>query len=137
MESTGVYWKPIYNVLVASCRCGSSISTVCRRRCRAEADVQSDADWIAQLMQYGLLERSFIRKKRSAPLDALSDKSIELTRRWMASSTASQASARSWFHAYKMQLIGLGVLVASRFDLVANRHDDVADQDRRLGGGGQ
>ena len=59
MESTGVYWKPIYNVLAPHCAGwvvnASHLAQVPGRK----TDV-SDADWIAQLMQYGLLERSFI-----------------------------------------------------------------------------
>jgi len=59
MESTGVFWKPIYNlleehfqVLVVNAR---RIKTVPGRK----TDVK-DAEWIADLLQHGLLRPSFI-----------------------------------------------------------------------------
>jgi transposase len=59
MESTGVYWKPAYHllegrldVLLVNAR---HIKQVPGRK----TDVK-DAEWIAQLMQYGLLQASFI-----------------------------------------------------------------------------
>ena len=59
MESTGVLWKPIYNILsdrmeVWLCN-ARHIKNVPGRK----TDVK-DCDWIAQLMQCGLLKRSFI-----------------------------------------------------------------------------
>lgn len=59
MESTGVFWKPIYNLLhnefetwVVNAR---HLSQVPGRKTD-----ESDAEWICKLMRYGLLERSFI-----------------------------------------------------------------------------
>jgi transposase len=59
MESTGVYWKPIYNVLAEHCEVWIVNARHLQQVPGRKTDV-SDADWIAQLMQYGLLERSFI-----------------------------------------------------------------------------
>lgn len=59
MESTGVYWKPIFNVLEGGFELllvnAMHIKTVPGRK----TDVQ-DCQWIAQLLQHGLLEASFI-----------------------------------------------------------------------------
>jgi transposase len=59
MESTGVYWKPVYNLLEGR----SEILLVNARRIKnvpgRKTDVK-DAEWIAQLLQYCLLEPSFI-----------------------------------------------------------------------------
>jgi transposase len=59
MESTGVYWKPIYNLLhqdfdtwVVNAR---HLSQVPGRKTD-----EGDAEWICKLMRYGLLEQSFI-----------------------------------------------------------------------------
>lgn len=60
MESTGVYWKPVYNllenqfteVMVVNAQ---HLKTVPGRK----TDVK-DAEWIAQLLQHGLLKASFI-----------------------------------------------------------------------------
>lgn len=56
MESTGSYWKPLYNVLEAS---GMEAMVVNARHMKAvpgrKTDVQ-DAEWIADLLQHGLLQ---------------------------------------------------------------------------------
>ena len=63
MESTGSYWKPLYNILEAS---GLSAMVVNARHMKAlpgrKTDV-SDAEWIADLLQHGLLKASFIPDK--------------------------------------------------------------------------
>ena len=59
MESTGVYWKPVYNlledefgVMVVN---AAHMKTVPGRKTDAK-----DAEWIAELLQHGLLRASFI-----------------------------------------------------------------------------
>ena len=60
MESTGVYWKPVYNVLEAT---GMKVLVVNAQHIKAvpgrKTDVK-DAEWIADLLQHGLLRASFI-----------------------------------------------------------------------------
>lgn len=60
MESTGVYWKPIYNVLEGT---GLEVLVVNARHIKAvpgrKTDVK-DAEWIADLLRHGLLKPSFI-----------------------------------------------------------------------------
>lgn len=60
MESTGVYWKPVYNLLESAefevmVVNAQHIKTVPGRK----TDVR-DAEWIAQLLRHGLLRPSFI-----------------------------------------------------------------------------
>jgi len=59
MESTGVYWKPIYNLLEGH----FEILVVNAQHIKAvpgrKTDVR-DAEWIADLLQHGLLKGSFI-----------------------------------------------------------------------------
>lgn len=59
MESTGVYWKPIYNVLDGSFEIlvvnAEHVKTLKGRK----TDVQ-DAEWLADLLRHGLLKGSFI-----------------------------------------------------------------------------
>lgn len=59
MESTGEYWKPIFNILESSFEVmlvnAQHIKTVPGRK----TDVK-DAQWIAELLQHGLLRPSFI-----------------------------------------------------------------------------
>jgi transposase len=59
MESTGEYWKPVFNILENNFEVivvnAQHISKVPGRKTD-----QSDAQWIAELLQYGLLKASFI-----------------------------------------------------------------------------
>ena len=59
MESTGVYWKPIYNIMEGLFELllvnAQSIKAVPGRK----TDIK-DAEWIAELLQHGLLRESFI-----------------------------------------------------------------------------
>lgn len=59
MESTGEYWKPVFNILEENFEVilvnAQHLSKVPGRKTD-----QSDAEWIAELMQYGLLRASFI-----------------------------------------------------------------------------
>ena len=60
MESTGAYWRPVWNILEA---CGFSQMLVNARDMKAvpgrKTDIR-DAEWIADLLQHGLLRPSFI-----------------------------------------------------------------------------
>ena len=60
MESSGVYWKPIYNLLEGL---DLTLLVVNARHMKAvpgrKTDVK-DAEWIAQLLQHGLLRASYI-----------------------------------------------------------------------------
>lgn len=59
MEGTGVYWQPVYNTLA-----GYFDITVCNayaaKKMPGRKTDQSDASWLAQLLSYGALQKSFI-----------------------------------------------------------------------------
>ena len=59
MESTGVYWQPVYNLLEGHC----AVLVVNAQHIKAvpgrKTDLK-DAAWIADLLQHGLLRASFI-----------------------------------------------------------------------------
>lgn len=63
MESTGVYWKPIYQTLEICSEYIEQIWVVNARHARnlpgRKSDV-ADAQWLATLLRHGLLEKSFI-----------------------------------------------------------------------------
>ena len=59
MESTGVYWKPVYNILHSQFEVWVVNARHLKQVPGRKTDVK-DAQWIAQLMRLGLLERSFI-----------------------------------------------------------------------------
>src|SRR5437868_5495654 len=70
MESTGVYWKPIYNLLEDRFQLllvnARHIKTVPGRK----TDVR-DCEWIADLLRHGLLKPSFVPDRRERELREL------------------------------------------------------------------
>ena len=69
MESTGVYWKPVFNVLDGRFEVLVVNAEHLKKLAGRKTDVQ-DAEWIADLLRHGLLRGSFIP---SAPLRELRD----------------------------------------------------------------
>ncbi len=71
MESTASYWKPLYNILES---CGLDSIVVNARHMKAvpgrKTDVK-DAEWIADLLQHGLLQASYIPDKDQRELREL------------------------------------------------------------------
>ena len=71
MESTGVYWKPIYNLLELS---GIEAMVVNAQHIKAvpgrKTDVK-DAEWIADLLRHGLLKGSYIPSREQRELREL------------------------------------------------------------------
>jgi transposase len=59
MESTGEYWKPVFNILENNFEVfvvnAQHVSKVPGRKTD-----QSDAEWLSELMQFGLLKASFV-----------------------------------------------------------------------------
>jgi transposase len=59
MESTGVYWKPVYNVLDGLFELLLVNAQHIKQVPGRKTDVK-DCEWIAELLQHGLLRRSFV-----------------------------------------------------------------------------
>jgi transposase len=59
MESTGVYWKPLYYLLEDEFECWLLNARHPRNVPGKKTDVQ-DAEWIAQLVEHGLVRPSFV-----------------------------------------------------------------------------
>jgi transposase len=79
MESTGSYWKPVYNILEATC----TVLVVNAQHMKAvpgrKTDVK-DAEWIADLLQHGLLRPSFIPDRAGRDLRELTRYRMSLVR---------------------------------------------------------
>jgi transposase len=79
MESTGVYWKPIYNILEGNFTLlvvnAQHLKTVPGRK----TDVK-DAEWISQLLQHGLVRGSFIPDREQRDLRDLTRHRTSLVR---------------------------------------------------------
>jgi transposase len=71
MESSGVYWQPVFNVLEAM---GLSLLVANARHIKAvpgrKTDVK-DAEWIADLLRHGLLRPSFVPERDQRELREL------------------------------------------------------------------
>ena len=59
LESTGVYWKPIYHVLVVTLEVIVANARSVRQRPGKKTD-KADAAWLAELLAHGLVDPSFI-----------------------------------------------------------------------------
>ena len=59
MESTGEYWKPVYNILEGECTV-FLVNAAHVKQVPGRKTDKSDARWLAKLMRYGLLQASFI-----------------------------------------------------------------------------
>lgn len=62
MESTGIYWKPVFNILEDSCHVILANARDIKNVPGRKTDV-SDAEWIAKLLRNGLIKASFIPPK--------------------------------------------------------------------------
>lgn len=71
MESSGVYWKPVFNILEVA---GFDLVVANARHIKAvpgrKTDVK-DAEWIADLLRHGLLKPSFIPSREERELREL------------------------------------------------------------------
>ncbi len=79
MESTGEYWKPIYNILEGSFTVFLVNAKHVKHVPARKTDVK-DAEWLAKLMQLGLLKASFIPEKPQRDLRDLTRERKSLTR---------------------------------------------------------
>ena len=60
MESTGVYWKPVYNILEGQFEEVLVVNAQHIKAVPGRKTDQKDSEWIADLLQHGLLRSSFI-----------------------------------------------------------------------------
>src|ERR1700682_324043 len=78
MEATGVYWKPVYNLLEGNFELlvvnAQHIKAVPGRKTDTK-----DAEWIADLLQHGLLKASFIPSAPQRELRDLTQYRVRLT----------------------------------------------------------
>ena len=85
MESTGIYWKPVFNILEdyfdITLANAQRIKNVPGRK----TDV-ADAEWIAKLLRYGLIEKSFVPPADIRELRDLT----RLRKKWIGDMTAEK-----------------------------------------------
>jgi transposase len=77
MESTGVYWKPIWNILEPEFKVLLVNARHIKQVPGRKTDVK-DCQWIAQLLQHGLLRGSFVPEERIRDLRDLTRHRVKL-----------------------------------------------------------
>ena len=107
MESTGVYWKPVYNILEdffdITLANAQRIKNVPGRK----TDV-SDAEWIAKLLRHGLIEKSFVPPEDFRNLRDLT----RLRKKWIGIRVPKnriQKSIRNFKHQIRLQLFRMSL----------------------------
>lgn len=71
MESTASYWKPLYNILESTGLGAMVVNAQHMRAVPGRKTDATDAEWIADLLQHGLLKASFIPDKARRELREL------------------------------------------------------------------
>jgi transposase len=82
MESTGVYWKPVWNVLEEELGAECQLMLVNARHFQqvpGRKTDQKDAEWLAELAQHGLVRSSFVPPKATRELRDLTRARATLT----------------------------------------------------------
>jgi transposase len=79
MESTGVFWKPIYNILEGQFQILLVNARHVKKVPGRKTDVK-DCEWLAQLLQCGLLRSSYIPPRPQRDLRDLTRMRAQLTR---------------------------------------------------------
>jgi transposase len=79
MESTGVYWKPVWNLLEDRCELLLANAQHIKAVPGRKTDVK-DAEWIADLLRHGLLQASFVPDRFQRELRELTRYRTQLTR---------------------------------------------------------
>ena len=77
IESTGEYWKPVFNLLEGSFEVILVIAKHVKQVPGRKTDVK-DAEWLAELLSYGLLKASFIPPKPQRDLRDLTRYRVKL-----------------------------------------------------------
>jgi transposase len=99
MESTGVYWKPVFNILEdlfdITLANAQRIKNVPGRK----TDV-SDAEWIAKLLRVGLIEKSFIPPSDIRELRDLT----RLRKKWIGHITSEKNRIQKTFESSNIKL---------------------------------
>ena len=71
MESTGVYWQPVFNILEGVCPHVVLVNAQHIKNVPGRKTDAKDAEWIAELLVHGLLKASFIPPKEIRELREL------------------------------------------------------------------
>jgi transposase len=97
MESTGVFWKPIYNILEGQFALLLVNARHIKQVPERKTDVK-DCQWIAQLLQHGLLRGSFVparpQRERLSEVPAIQKRAAEVLHAEIGGEVKPYPSAR-------------------------------------------
>jgi len=79
MESTGVYWKPVWNILDGQFEEVLLVNAQHIKAVPGRKTDQKDSEWIADLLQHGLLKGSFVPPQPTRELRDLTRYRVSLT----------------------------------------------------------
>lgn len=79
MESTGVYWKPVWHVLEATVELTLANANEVKNLPGRKSDI-NDAQWLADLLAHGMLKRSFVPEREVEELRQLTRTRKQLVR---------------------------------------------------------
>lgn len=99
MESTGVYWKPVYNILEGFFDITVANAQRIKNVPGRKTDV-SDAEWIATLLRHGLIEKSFVPPADIRELRDLT----RLRKKWVGTLTAEKNRIQDVLEASNIKL---------------------------------
>ena len=135
MESTGVYWKPVYNILEdffdITLANAQRIKNVPGRK----TDI-SDAEWIAKLLRHGLIEKSFVPPEDIRNLRDLT----RLRKKWIGHMTSEKNRIHK---VLETSNIKLGTVISDVFgvsgrklleQLMSNGYIDQEDVEQKIHG---
>jgi transposase len=127
MESTGVYWKPVYNLLED----GFALLLVNARHVKAVPGRKTDAkdcEWLADLLRHGLLQASFVPDRPQRELRELTRYRTSLVRERTAVANRLQKTLEG--ANIKLAAVATDILGKSGRDILAalvNGQTDAAD----------
>lgn len=78
MESTGVYWKPVWNILDGQFEEVLLVDAQHIKAVPGRKTDQKDSEWIADLLQHGLLKGSFVPPQATRELRDLTRSRVSL-----------------------------------------------------------
>lgn len=107
MESTGIYWKPVYNILEGYFEIILANAQRIKNVPGRKTDV-SDAAWIAKLLRHGLIEPSFVPPPDIRELRDLS----RYRKKWIGQLTAEKNRIQKVLEASNIKL---GTVIADIF----------------------
>jgi transposase len=99
MESTGIYWKPVYNIFEGYFDITLANAQRIKNVPGRKTDI-ADAEWIAKLLRHGLIEKSFV-----PPVDIRELRELtRLRKKWVGNLTSEKNRIQKVLEASNVKL---------------------------------